>query len=709
MYVKHIDILNLGTFAEPDRTLSLDLIQGAIGIFGRNGSGKSTMLGLMHACITGDFGRFAGVKADCISNIAAPRAKAYVGVDAIHNGVDFRIERHLRPGKQRLIVPGRKDVDKDADIAAFFAEIGLEKRLLDFAVFQPQNRIFDVLSMTPAKRQEAFQILNGTVACQGLVKLLNAKRQAYMPAVEDGRADELAVSLAGKRARIAELESQAAGLEAGFLPEERRVPLAAAEARYAERAAWETSLDSARRQHSLAGDKLRDARDRHAKAAALLAVFGDADYEQEDRAASTAHAAETARAIAVDAAKLAEANVAKYEAELAALAVPPLVGTDADVDALTLEYDTARTLLAAAKARLDSLAKAGTAACPTCGTPVGALAGVLESDRKTVANYPAGIERMRVELAAMADSRKAEAAALRQRDEYNRWIKRERQTIDGFASRGIDVHSPLRTTALLNAANAARQAAMDWRTARNEHKLAGELAAAAESAAADLDGAVNRLLSSEPAPIAGEEVAEARRLLDADDDARRAAAAVRGEIKSETLTASDVEAELAKVRRRDAAAAAEGKLARILEHASATLDWNGLPGYVSASNLAAMSADIQRALDRLGSPFRVETLPDLTMLVHIPGHPPMPAERLSCGRQSILALAFWDAVTDVFGEKTGMLALDEPTANLDDENVALLAGSLRALSTAVHGRRQLLIVTHADRLANSFDQVVHIG
>jgi len=57
----------------------------------------------------------------------------------------------------------------------------------------------------------------------------------------------------------------------------------------------------------------------------------------------------------------------------------------------------------------------------------------------------------------------------------------------------------------------------------------------------------------------------------------------------------------------------------------------------------------------------------------------------------------------------GLLALDEPTANLDEDNRSFLADALSSLSTKISGHRQIIMVTHADNLRGCFDQIITLG
>jgi len=70
--------------------------------------------------------------------------------------------------------------------------------------------------------------------------------------------------------------------------------------------------------------------------------------------------------------------------------------------------------------------------------------------------------------------------------------------------------------------------------------------------------------------------------------------------------------------------------------------------------------------------------------------------RCSAGQKVLACIIIRLALAESFGDKFGVLALDEPTTNLDRENVESLA---RSLSSLVRHRRaqrnfQLIVITH---------------
>jgi|SRR5271154_2161930 len=70
--------------------------------------------------------------------------------------------------------------------------------------------------------------------------------------------------------------------------------------------------------------------------------------------------------------------------------------------------------------------------------------------------------------------------------------------------------------------------------------------------------------------------------------------------------------------------------------------------------------------------------------------------RCSAGQKVLTCIIIRLALAESFGDKFGVLALDEPTTNLDRENIESLAKSLASLVRHRRSQRnfQLIIITH---------------
>ncbi|GMM28402.1 MRX complex DNA-binding subunit [Martiniozyma asiatica (nom. inval.)] len=79
--------------------------------------------------------------------------------------------------------------------------------------------------------------------------------------------------------------------------------------------------------------------------------------------------------------------------------------------------------------------------------------------------------------------------------------------------------------------------------------------------------------------------------------------------------------------------------------------------------------------------------------------------RCSAGQKVLASIIIRIALAECFGTNFGMIALDEPTTNLDEENIEALG---RALNTIINERRQqsnfqLIVITHDEKFLRKLD------
>ena len=192
------------------------------------------------------------------------------------------------------------------------------------------------------------------------------------------------------------------------------------------------------------------------------------------------------------------------------------------------------------------------------------------------------------------------------------------------------------------------------------------------------------------------------------DTARDKAAELRGELRTKETRLTEIKEDLERVKHKAKRLKKLRATLKILERAREVTHRNGLPTRVAQTNLARLEGYVNDELDTFGNPFWVETGEDLQFIVHKPGEPPQAAPWLSTGQKCVLAGAFWMTLVTAWTDG-GMLGLDEPTANLDEENRAFLAESLSRLTSRIRGNRQVIMVSHAEELRSSFDQVIDLG
>lgn len=81
--------------------------------------------------------------------------------------------------------------------------------------------------------------------------------------------------------------------------------------------------------------------------------------------------------------------------------------------------------------------------------------------------------------------------------------------------------------------------------------------------------------------------------------------------------------------------------------------------------------------------------------------------RCSAGQKVLASLIIRIALASTFSKKCGILALDEPTTNLDRANVASLSEQLAQLIEARQEEKnfQLLVITHDQDFLNTLGRI----
>lgn len=149
-----------------------------------------------------------------------------------------------------------------------------------------------------------------------------------------------------------------------------------------------------------------------------------------------------------------------------------------------------------------------------------------------------------------------------------------------------------------------------------------------------------------------------------------------------------------------------------LAHMSAVRDLfhhSNLPRFVSHRNLQRLQRTINDFLEMFDADFRVTADEGLSFQASFVDQRRQPAERLSYGQKVILALVFRLAVNSLFAENVGLIALDEPTAYLDERHIRGFEPVLAKLREFSSSRGlQCIMITHERGLAPLFDAVISL-
>lgn len=703
MRVKTLEVCNVGPF----KALELEFKYGSVAIVGQNGAGKSTLMNLLYGALSNDWRRFAGKKEDLVRDTAGTKASAFVRVEVEHAGIDFAVRRGFRPSSQELTVADKR-YTKDAEIQAELEKLGLNTRLLDFCVFKAQNNVYDFLSSTPGERAKAYQILNHTGVCEQLWE-----RAGDLLRKAEGRIEEYRSSTAPVAEEVQTLLDERGALAT------RRDEVSDLELSEASRKSATMIVDAAKQAIKLdnqiailegdiqRGEKvMTKAEDEAAAAGKSLMVLTKAYEALVAEVQSLAKLRDQWSAYDEHRKRLCglQGTRVAVREKLTSSHPPTVRKPKKSVQELQESLAAARHRLAEAKRIVAAFDDAGVTECPTCGTDVEDLAGVIAAKREAVESIPRDIDAIREHLhlhKAWVDYEASEQAL--------------RQRLAQIDLSLADMGEVAQPTKELPEGDDTRQVdAKKAERACNEAKLRDKEAAQALAKAEGWQDGRKKSLAT---------LRKERRDVEYSEEVLQKAERRLAEHASAVLKRAEIDTEIRLLDRRlakareEQVAAKERQLAfdrlisrsEVLKRFREVVHKNSLPQIVAQRNLARMEEDINLNLEPFGDPFWVEADEALSFNVHFPGAPMRKAERLSAGQKTILAIAFWTAVGSLYASELGMLALDEPTANLDEANIGYLFDAVARLTDQVRGKRQILMVTHAEGLRNAFDQTIDLS
>jgi exonuclease SbcC len=684
--------------------------RGLVAIVGKIGSGKSNLLGAVCWLLTGENPN-SGVKSDNVAQLSTGEDSSYAKLEFEHSGHFVVVTRYLLPEKEpsTLIVDDVEVARGDKAVTAYIEKLlGIDSKFISRFVIVAQNEIFAFIEDGPAETDKFFQKLFGTAGaekCQEVIGKQLAKlvipeviTPSYQLAEQVTKLDDQISELSGQIEQLpATAEFMASQTEQRQIIQnwETKVnltnDLVRAEELVKTNADKVTELTTACVQYDNDVKAIKDviAGNQEASTSAKVALNHLATYKKI--------------AAVKDATKK---RLAQIE-ELKASKVEPAIVSESDKaearsDALLAEYK-----LNEAKSFIAVFSKAGVANCPTCHTPAANLADELDRVKAELPKLTDAVTQAKTYVTHLAIS-----AGMRED-----WEK-EIQRLDAEAQQ---LRESTKTFSNIEAPETSEEELLKLVTNHeNLQKALSEIEPIAQKSRekkATLEGMLETskahskhiadAIAAIPEQESTAELAKATLLLLTQQFSQRQE--LEKEYAGLSVERANLFTQLQEAQKNEQSAATLRKWTEVAETAKGAL--KAAPKLVTKRNLQRLEVAINELLQVFGVDFFVKAATDdsSSFMAEFFDGRKQPARRLSYGQKTVLALAFRVAVNSLFAEHIGLLALDEPTAYLDQQRIRALAPvfeKLREFSTA--RGLQCLLVTHEMSLAHLFESTVEL-
>jgi DNA repair exonuclease SbcCD ATPase subunit len=693
-----------------------------IGIIGPNGSGKSNLLKSIQFALTGEVPDKR--KEQLLSWGATDGGE--VTVEFVHAGIAGSVTRSVSGGKTGLKYGPGVDMTGITNVNSGVADhLGLDRDIAR-TVFVPQSELDSILFDQASKRELAFQRMCGIGEAAKIHKQVGQLIMQKFPPLADF--DE---QIALGRAEMNQMEQRTVALESQLATLTNQL----------------TAVD----EEGLRQSRIRYQETNHVTQAALRAL-----QRIEQLASAMASDQDTRKAIqastngidmpAVDA-KIAEAQatyirakewqtrLAAWKAQVKALqdlGKPPVA--DAELEKLSADLVTMRSAVGTIQGNLglyDDLLKAvgktsntqGTA-CPVCGAAISdfealkiRLGAKIAKCRADLQQYDlTGANQRYQVLTAQATSWDARHNLLTTQEAQSKQLLDATQhvdaDIDALQAEITNMQHVRSELERMFRQQSEVQARLDLHGKQLEQAMLEQRHADTELANLGCQGTDYTQLQQQ----AVQGMSQLDQTLQSIQQQRQVEAGINGqlsELKARMLT---LKASLDTLVHRREQQGLYNQVRTTIEHVKEWLHYANGPHALSVAIMNELTDNVNTFLQKLNAPFAALTdETDLSYRCPFTDGRPMPADgppeasELSGGQKTLLAISFRLASYCMFANRQGLLALDEPSAWLDDANIdnfCTLLDKVKELAKAME--LQIWISTHERRVLPYCDTVLDL-
>lgn len=748
MRFHYIKIKDLGPFSKKQ----VDFSGNLIGVVGPNGSGKSTLIELLYSAVSDHFRKYANL-ADFVRDRPNGEkcSSGFVEVMFDHGASTFTVRRTISVSKDKdgkvkgtqkaalkIEAGNAKDVEvtgvKNVD-ATLRDVLGEDISLLGNYAFIQQNEVAALVDSDASTRTRAMHKLFGLDRFEKVWNVLGEEirtipelRSTEDPESLKAERESLVVQLESEQDHLKRVKQQLTEMDVinaqGDIDKweslsEVRDQLAAAAERVSNAQGYamtrESQAASAQAEAKRVNDELSALRPKYEDAQAFLTRANEIQYAVRTKAALEARAAQ----------------LVKEGQELQASA-PKQPDKDQWTSADETEFNHLLASLSVSSQfvseHADLLDGSNVKAnCPTCGQPIADLAANLEKHRNVIAELEPRVSAMtkrKQEIdAAVREYELAAAACVARAKRLTTDMEAVQREQAEFSAKYADVNPEDYSEAACAAqrqiisdydslAGALKAAERTWNTERhNADRAQVELKQATEDR-----NALQKHLSQlklDVDKMTPEHINYCRGVVKAASDKKLELVRLEEQVKQLDIQLKSLSLRL------NRALELQKQIERIklvrdnLSDARDVFRRDKLPMLLAQRFLSALDSNIQRFLHIMQSDFTAELEQvdgSYNFLCTFGDATQRDASLLSGGEKVRFAISFLLAVNEVLSARFGVLALDEPTAQLDEDNIQYFMDVLSHVQQyAANAGVQVFLITHSAQLIGSFDQAITLS
>lgn len=705
----HLKKLHLVNFCQ-HRDLTIEFAPGITGVIGGNGRGKSNLLKAIRFALIKASGNH-GVMADDLNWEAAQAGESgFVELIFEKNGIEGKLKRFVNKGRATLEF-GDIKAKSARDVDARMAEIlGVPKKIIEEVVFVDQGAIERILFERRADRAKQFQALFGTANAEN-IRLLLQQEAANLPITSvDEQIDQLTKQLtetiepttAAVQEKLQQLERSAEQFDERYNQQiiadfEAAAQLTEELAELRRQLEEKTELISVTEcalktlDHNVEQLKLEvldaeqaanAARERMTQLESLKRLAVAAEQLKRDRATQEAVLAQlppTAPAVSREALEQSKQEIAAMQAELA----------------------SKRAFVAAFKNGEND------AICPTCHQNVHNAAETAAKLEVVVQDSESKLEAVEALVArAEADWQHFESKM----SEYSvrqELAKKRLAELDQMVIEDVD-YNPDELDELKAVIHTYTVKAKQLEQLKQQQTAKATEYAAQAGAIETLKSRQQQLTEHIGETPTEERYMQARAAMAGYRQMLEQIANLQGQLQQLEQQRQTVLTELERLKAENSRTETVNKYKSLCERARAVLHRDCLPLIVTRSYLAGLNSHMNKYLEFFETPFTATIKDDLSVICTFPGVGEQAAGRLSGGQKVVLGIAFRFAVYRLFANELGFMALDEPTAMLDDDKIQHVVDVMQVIRRYAQSTgMQLIVPTHRPQLETVFDHAIY--